>query len=59
MDNYLLRLRASIDKARGLFEEGDRTFLADDEGQKISDGPVIYREGITLMVDLSPLLEAR
>ena len=55
VEEYLPQLRAVTDRARKLLEEGACIYFADAEGQKIADGPVLYKEKTSLVADLSPL----
>ena len=54
LDPYLPKIRAAIDRARGLVTEGKLTYFADADGRKIEDSPFMYKKGTALIVDLSP-----
>jgi hypothetical protein len=54
LDAYLPKIRAVIDRARGLVTKGGLTYFADAKGQKIEHSPFMRKKGTSLIVDLSP-----
>ncbi|MBN3033701.1 MAG: DUF692 family protein [Candidatus Saganbacteria bacterium] len=54
LDDFLPQLRPVIDRARGLITETGKTYFADGSGRAIGRSPVMFRQGTTLFVDLSP-----